>query len=254
MLPEFYEADDVRQRIFFNPEVRLCQLPHSYIGVESAGSNDVLGLQNTFYFGGMALFRDRCYGMTSAGTGGIWTITSASECSGFFFGRTMIEDTTSSHKWFLRGYCSKYLAPLRGAPALMRAVPKVSANYLEALERWDTGAIQALVAQALCTAWFWGMMVALLAVGAALVVPAFTASLPISEILQDPFSDVHVSHAICLLFSASVFALLALGVPLLALAAPRRLNDALRYLIIFFNCTCAALIRPAPKTLTLNLP
>ena len=60
--------------------------------------------------GGMAIFRDRCYGMTSAGTGGIWTITAPAEANDFFFGRTMIEDTTSSHKWFLRGYARLLVA------------------------------------------------------------------------------------------------------------------------------------------------
>ena len=74
----------------------------------------------------MAVIRDRCYGMTSCGTGGIWSITSAKEVAGYFYGRTMIEDTSTSHIKFLEGKRSVYLPPKRGTNnQLMRAVPKV---------------------------------------------------------------------------------------------------------------------------------
>lgn len=252
VLPEYYEVDDVREAVFLNPEVVLCQLPHSYIGVESNVADDVLGLQNSFFFSGMAIFRDRCYGMTSAGTGGIWTIRSPRDVADYFYGRTMIEDTTSSHKYFFKGFCSKYLQPLRGAPALMRAVPKVSANYLEALERWDTGAVQALLSQGLPSLWFYRTLVILVGIGAAIIAPAFTAGTPIAYIVADPFSAANRTHSVLLLYSASVFGLFAFGLPLLSVLAPRTLNWMLRYLIIFFNLTYP--LTSIPSVLWLAFP
>merc|ERR1719502_1798194 len=103
----------------------------------------------------MACFRDRCHGMTSCGTGGIWSITSPDGVEDYFFGRTMIEDTTSTHKYFLQGFYSTYLPPLTASKQLMRAVPKIGANYVDALERWDTGAIQSLLTQGFPRVWFW---------------------------------------------------------------------------------------------------
>ena len=122
------------------------QVPHSYIGMNAI--TDKLDVQNNFFFDGMACFRDRCNGMTSCGTGGIWSITSHLGVGDYFFGRTMIEDTTSTHKYFLRGFYSTYVPPLRASKQLMRAIPKIGANYVDALERWDTGAIQSLLTQA----------------------------------------------------------------------------------------------------------
>ena len=54
----------------------------------------------------------------------------------------------------------------------MCAVPKVSANYLEALERWDTGAVQCLCAQALGRPWFWITLSCILLLIAAMISPA----------------------------------------------------------------------------------
>jgi hypothetical protein len=139
-------------------------------------STDVLDVSNNFFFGGMAIFRDRACGMTSAGTGGVWNITNKTNIGDYFFGRTMIEDTTSTHKYFLEGYESRYLKPLRGQPQLMRAVPKVSANYLDALERWDTGAIQSLCSQGLPRKWFWITLSFFLAFLLAFTGPAWTFS------------------------------------------------------------------------------
>jgi hypothetical protein len=82
-----------------------------------------------FFFDGMACFRDRCHGMTSCGTGGIWSITSPDGVGDYFFGRTMIEDTTSTHKYFLQGFHSTYIPPLRASKQLMRAVPKIGCAH-----------------------------------------------------------------------------------------------------------------------------
>ena len=61
-----------------------------------------------------------------------------------------------SHLRFFEGKASVYLPPKRGTNnQLMRAVPKVSANYLEALERWDTGAVQILISMSITYFRFW---------------------------------------------------------------------------------------------------
>ena len=119
--------------------VCLCQLAHSYLGMKH--KTDVLDMANDFLFTGMAVIRNQSYGMTSCGTGGIWAITSGHKAGEFFYGRTMIEDTSSSHEKFLEGRRSVYLAPFRAGKQLMRAVPQGAANYLDALEQ-DTGAVQ----------------------------------------------------------------------------------------------------------------
>lgn len=155
ILPAFFEHNAVQDTVIFDSGAILCQVPHSYIGTTGKDrKTDKLDVANNFFFAGMAVFRDRACGMTSAGTGGTWTITSPVDCGDYFFGRTMIEDTTSTHKYFMQGYDSRYIPPLHGQPQLMRAVPKVSANYLDALERWDTGAVQSLCTQGLPRRWF----------------------------------------------------------------------------------------------------
>ena len=50
-------------------------------------------MRNDFLFTGMAVIRNQSYGMTSCGTGGIWSVTHMEGLDNFFFGRTMIEDT-----------------------------------------------------------------------------------------------------------------------------------------------------------------
>merc|ERR1719271_1451358 len=113
--------------------------------------------------------------MTSAGTGGIWSVTTHEHISDFFFGRTMIEDTTSTHKYFLQGFYSKYIPPLMGGPTkqLMRAVPKVSANYLEALERWDTDAVQILISLSMPSPSFWLVLLYMVSLTTCVVLPTF---------------------------------------------------------------------------------
>ena len=71
-------------------------------------------MRNDFLFSGMALVRDKCYGMTSCGTGGIWAITTPEGAGEYFDGMTMIEDTASTHAQFYQGKRSVYLPPKRG--------------------------------------------------------------------------------------------------------------------------------------------
>ena len=177
-------------QVVFDPEIALCQLAHTYIGMEHA--TDKLDMRNDFLFTGMAITRDRCYGMTSCGTGGIWAITSPVGVGSYFYGRTMIEDTSTSHAKFLQGRRSIYIAPSRSQKwQLMSAVPKVSANYLEALERWDTGAVQVLVAQGLFAPWFWVCLVLMYALCFAVLAPTFyTRNVVVTAVLAEPFKAV----------------------------------------------------------------
>ena len=185
----------------------------------------------------MALFRGRSNGMTSCGTGGIWALTSNENVDDFFFGRTMIEDTTSTHKYFLQGFYSKYIPPLRSSKQLMRAVPKVSANYLEALERWDTGAVQSLLTQGIPRAWFWCTFAFLLSLVFAVVAPALTAGYDFVAVMRRPWDPNHIVATGLLYYSATHIVSVTLAVLLLAHLSPATLNWLLRYLICFFNVT-----------------
>lgn len=235
VMPEFFEVHEIDDQVVFNPNVVLCQLPHSYIGMKA--STDKLDVQNNFFFNGMALFRNRCNGMTSCGTGGIWSLTTHENVDDFFFGRTMIEDTTSTHKYFLQGYYSKYIPPLRTSKQLMRAVPKVSANYLEALERWDTGAVQSLLTQGLPRMWFWCTLLFLLALLFAIIAPAFTTGQDVIGALRRPWDPENVFVVFCIFYSAGVLVTVAVGVLVLSAVSPATLNWLLRFLICFFNVT-----------------
>jgi len=151
----------------------------------------------------------------------------------------MIEDTTSTHKYFLQGFYSKYIPPLGGGASkqLMRAVPKVSANYLEALERWDTGAVQSLLTQGLPKKWFWCTLLFLSLVFLAVICPALTAEVPIERVLARPWDAANRVATIQLYFSLTFLSTLIVGVLLLARFSPATLNWMLRYLIMFFNVT-----------------
>ena len=107
----------------------------------------------------------------------------------FFFGRTMIEDTTSTHKYFLQGYYSKYIPPLMSGNQLMKAVPKVSANYLEALERWDTGAVQSWMSQGVVRLWWWSTFTVLCMIGTAIIAPSFTSGIDLIEAFRHPWDE-----------------------------------------------------------------
>ena len=55
----------------------------------------------------------------------------------------------------------------------MSAVPKTGRHHLEALERWDVGAIQCLWALGLGNSWFWGQMAAWVLALCAMLAPSF---------------------------------------------------------------------------------
>merc|ERR1711871_1791307 len=73
----------------------------------------------------------------------------------------------------------------------MCAVPKVSANFLEALERWDKGAVQCFCAQAVTftKSWFWVSSFVYIAVGALFLVPAF-CPLGLTLVLHHSWHDI----------------------------------------------------------------
>jgi len=116
-------------------------------------------------------------------------------------------------------------------------VPKVSANYLEALERWDTGAVQSFMSQGLVRGWWWVTLTALLMLGAAIIAPAFTADYDIGEVLRHPWEVKHRVPIVILLYSGWVFATLFCTILLLARLSPDTLNWTMRMLICFFNTT-----------------
>merc|ERR1719240_2301987 len=99
----------------------------------------------------------------------------------------MIEDTAASINEFVKGRKAASVAPFANKEShhqLMCAVPKISANYLEALERWDTGAIQCLCALALGKPWFWLCFLIELLVMTVVVVPAWYSLGPIARATQ----------------------------------------------------------------------
>ena len=57
------------------------QVAHNYLGMKH--ENDFLDMRNDFLFTGMAVIRNQAYGMTSCGTGGVWSVIqkSSERCS-----------------------------------------------------------------------------------------------------------------------------------------------------------------------------
>jgi len=123
----------------------------------------------------------------------------------------------------------------------------VSANYLEALERWDTGAVQCLCAQGLPRAWFWTAYGMQWFTFACIIIPAWY---PLGEILKihshedftklinqwisDPFSLGEIT--VCLAAGVVWIIYLAIFV-LTACFAPQTTNKLLRFFILLFNHT-----------------
>jgi len=193
------------------------------------------------------VIRNQCYGMTSCGTGGIWAITRSNNLENYFYGRTMIEDTASSTEAFLAGRKAVYVAPFSNKPSdqqLMCAVPKVSANYLEALERWDTGAVQCLCAQGLPKLWFWVCYPLQLMTFAVILIPAWTplgVLLKIKShhdfhefVIEGAFSNFEVM--VCIVAGIVWFTYLAIFV-FTACCSPKWTNRLLRFFILLFNHT-----------------
>jgi len=125
----------------------------------------------------------------------------------------------------------------------MCAVPKVSANYLEALERWDTGAVQCLCAQALGRPWFWITLSCILLLIAAMISPALLPTEDLQKMVsfadftdelqhlgEHPFFIVLLC-AIVLWLGFIVFSLT------FALFFTSALNFTMRMLVLFFNVT-----------------
>jgi len=248
VLPAFYLLrGDSDEFVSFDPEIVLCQIPHSYIGTKA--DTDRLDMRNDFLFSGMAIIRDRSYGMTSCGTGGIWSITSPRGAGSYFYGRTMIEDTSTSHLKFFEGKRSIYLPPKRGTDdQLMRATPKVSANYLEALERWDTGAVQIFLSMSIWSPSFWLVLSFMVMLCIAVMLPMFTKygvedlifmwtgqEDRIMPVVRNVLGDRYILDTILLAFSAIVLFTIFGTCLVLSFLSPRLLNNLLRYLIILFN-------------------
>ena len=254
-LPPFFFADE-HSNVTFQKDVCLVQIAHNYLGLEN--STDFLDMRNDFLFTGMAVIRNQAYGMTSCGTGGIWAIAHTNHLEEYFFGRTMIEDTASSINEFLKGHKAVYVAPFANRPShdqLMCAVPKVSQNYLEALERWDTGAIQCLCALALGRPWFWLAFPLAFTVMATITVPSWYPLGDIAHVkswqeflylFEGPrnypgqfwlLGDGSINvNLLVLLLAVLVWVLLFVAFFILTYL-PKTLNFVLRMCVCYFNVT-----------------
>ncbi len=252
VLPRFFFADD-RACVSCQHDIAVVQLAHHYLGMSHG--TDPLDMGNDFLFTGMAVLRDQSYGMTSCGTGGVWSISRSADdgrLDDFFFGRTMIEDTASSIVEFLAGRKAVYLAPFANKPPheqLMCAVPKVSANYLEALERWDKGAIQCLCSLALTRPWFWVAQLMWFFVMALIVCPAWV-SLNEFEGVRSWADLIHLFEGrfwrlddgslnlelLAIVVAVPAWLLLLLSVFILSRSASK-LNYALRICTLYFSVT-----------------
>jgi hypothetical protein len=153
---------------------------------------DKVDMRNMALYHGQALYRDRCDGMTSVGTGVTYSLTTTKGLQCFFNGeasredslrqrcdgcspriseatirtesescvrahsQVIIEDTSSSHDFFMDGKRSVYLPPkASNRRQYSLGIAKRDENYVEGLERWHIGAVQILVTQGLPRCWFW---------------------------------------------------------------------------------------------------
>lgn len=169
-------AEGAPALLAFQRDVAFVQFAHAYIGVNDA--TDSFDMQQEFLFKGMGVMRDHAGAMTSCGSGGVWSLDIAdlNELGQYFYGRSMIEDTATSAVEFLRGRSSAYVAPLVTRPAHaqpMSAVPKTGRHHVEALERWDVGAIQCLWVLGMGNSWFWLQLLAWVAALCAMLAPSF---------------------------------------------------------------------------------
>ncbi|KAL1504388.1 hypothetical protein AB1Y20_010794 [Prymnesium parvum] len=243
VLPSFFFTDS-RANVSFQKDIALVQIAHSYLGMTH--TTDHLDMRNDFLFTGMAVIRNQCYGMTSCGTGGIWAVTQSENLDEYFYGRTMIEDTASSTEAFLAGRKAVYVAPFSNKPSeaqLMCAVPKVSANYLEALERWDTGAVQCLCAQGLPKLWFWVCFGLQLFTFAMILIPAWYplgvmlnihSEKKLKEVISNAFDYNEITVCLIAGFVWLTYLMIFL---VTACFAPHTTNRLLRYFILLFNHT-----------------
>merc|ERR550525_965612 len=94
-------------------EVVLVQAPQSFAEVNK--EEDYLDVLNGLCFNMMNVIRNRCGGVTSCGTNGVWQIHTSdfklveSKDGEFFDSRTKIEDTATTHRWFCHGRRSVYM-------------------------------------------------------------------------------------------------------------------------------------------------
>lgn len=239
VMPAFFFKNE-RAVVSFQKDIALVQIAHSYLGMTH--KTDPLDMRNDFLFTGMAVIRNQCYGMTSCGTGGIWAITRSHDLENYFYGRTMIEDTASSTQAFLNGYKSVYVAPFANKEShdqLMCAVPKIGANYLEALERWDTGAVQCLCAQGLPSRWFWICFPMQLLTFAMIIYPAWTKLGVVLDLTSpsDLFDHLGDRDVLVCLVPAAYWLILLIVFVSTALCSPKTTNWLLRFLILLFNHT-----------------
>ena len=102
----------------------------------------------------------------------------------------------------------------------------MSANYLEALERWDTGAVQIFMAQGLLSRWFWFVYGSLWILILAILAPSFTHGELMSNawkhVDRSKYEQYIVPDLILLLFSAAVIFTVFIGALVLSYTSPGR--------------------------------
>ena len=118
----------------------------------------------------------------------------------------------------------------------------MSANYLEALERWDTGAIQCFCAQALFRSWFWAMLGWMLTLMISMVAPAWVPLHALDHGLGGLGAAItsspseHAGLAV-LMACACLWIIFVVTSVMLLYWSPAHINSVLRRTIIFFNVT-----------------
>ena len=239
MLPAFHE-DEWSPRgteAVFATDVAICQVAQVFCGLTVA--NDVVDMRNAVFYQGQALFRDRCDGMTSVGTGATYCVTTSKGLHEFLYGEVIIEDTSTSHEFFLQGKRAVYLPPLASAKRQYTlGIAKAKENYIEGLERWHLGAVQIWCTQALPRGWYWCCLGLQFGFGVAACVPTVAGPDELSDLFKPSKWIADNPHQALMCYSAIFYLLLPFViVPLLSVCAPLRLNWCLRHWIIYENCT-----------------
>ena len=196
---------------------------------------DRVDMRNASLYHGMALYRDRCDGMTSVGTGVTYSITTTKQLDDFFCGEVIIEDTSSSHEFFLQGKRAIYLPPLANLRRQYSlGIAKRDENYVEGLERWHIGAVQIFVTQALPRCWFWVVLLMQLLLIAAMCVPTIFGPSDITRIFDPQDYQKHNPwHTAVILASLGYIIAPFVILPLIACVSKTTYNYLLRFWIIY---------------------
>jgi len=245
ILPAFHEVGKrsqwrkQRSEILFAPDIAIAQVAQVFARVTI--ETDKVDMRNMALYHGQALYRDRCDGMTSVGTGVTYSLTTTKGLQCFFNGEVIIEDTSSSHDFFMDGKRSVYLPPkASNRRQYSLGIAKRDENYVEGLERWHIGAVQILVTQGLPRCWFWVILLLQALWVAAACIPTMLGPANILEIFgyggvvylaKNPWHTAILYASLAYLVSPFVV------LPIVSCCSPATFNYLLRFWIIYENCT-----------------